>query len=138
MELVRTGIILNVEKFDECVAFYRSLFGLRTLFEKEDREFRLTCLEFGGSYLMIETGGVAVPAGKTPAENAAKLRFHVADIDAARKTLHSRGIAAEVTESAWGSTIDIHDPDGNRIGIRDDGTFARQVESGRGNPPGAA
>ena len=36
MKIARTGIILNVEKFDDCVSFYKTLFELKTLFEEQD------------------------------------------------------------------------------------------------------
>lgn len=127
MRISRTGIILNVEKYDECVAFYRTLFGLKTLFEETDREFRLTCFEFGGSYLMVETGGTANPDGKPISENSTKLRFNVEDIDAAQETVRAYGLRCEIKRSEWGSTLNIHDPDGNRIGIRDEATFRAQT-----------
>ena len=41
--------------------------------------------------------------------------------------LKSFGISAEVIKSEWGSTINIYDPDGNRIGIRDEISFKRQI-----------
>ena len=120
-------MILNVRQFDACVGFYRDLFGLETLFEERRGAFRLACLEFGGSYLMIETGGLAKPGAKPVGDNAAKLRFNVADIEAALAALKAYGIEAEIAVHDWGSTIDIRDPDGNRVGIRDDGTFTRQL-----------
>ena len=49
METARTGIIINVEKFDECINFYKDLFGLKVLFEEQYGEFKLTCFAFGGS-----------------------------------------------------------------------------------------
>ena len=61
MKLLRTGVILNTEKFDACVAFCRDVFDLDVLFEE--------------------------------------------------------------------SAGDFHDPDGNRIGIRDETTFRDQIET---------
>ena len=128
MKTVRNGIILNVEKFDDCLGFYRDLFGLEILFEQQDGEFRLACLELGGAYLMIETEGYAKPEGKSVAENAAKLRFNVTDIEAALQWVRVRGIEAEINRYAWGRTIDLFDSDGNRVGIRDEPGFKSQVE----------
>ena len=54
MKLSRTGVIINTERYEACVAFYRDLFGLEILFTKGDY---LTCFDFQGSYLMIETEG---------------------------------------------------------------------------------
>lgn len=122
-----TGVILVVRNFDECVAFYRDLFGLNVMHEKEKGDFRLTCLEFGGSYLMIES---APPFPQTAPEksldqNPTKLRFNVRDIEAALKNVRSFGIDAEIENHDWGSTINLTDPDGNRVGIRDDLGFSR-------------
>ena len=128
MQILRTGIILNVEKFDECVNFYRDLFDLEVLFEQRSGDFRLTCLEFGGSYLMIENDGYAKPQGKSLQEAASKLRFNVADLDSVLAGIRARGIEAEITRNDWGSTINLFDPDGNRVGIRDEETFKQQVE----------
>jgi lactoylglutathione lyase len=128
MEISRTGIILNTEKFDECVAFYRDLFDLEILFEEQHGAFRLTCFDFQGSYLMIETGGVANPAGKSISESATKFRFNVENIDRVLITVKNFGLDAEISRNEWGSTINIHDPDGNRIGIRDEPTFLQQIK----------
>lgn len=128
MNIVRTGVILNTENYDECVSFYETVFGLDVLYREADADFRLTCFSFGGSYLMIETGGFACPAGKTARESAAKLRFNVSDIEGTREQLRSHGIETEVRRQPWGSTIDVHDPDGNRISIRDEPTFLAQLE----------
>ena len=127
MDIARTGIILNTEKFDECVAFYRDIFGLKVLFEESHGDFRLTCFDFGGCYLMVETEGHAKPEGKSIRESPAKLRFNVPDIHATAQALRDSGIDAEIIESDWGSTINIYDPDGNRIGIRDEEGFVNQL-----------
>ncbi len=127
MNIVQTGIIINVEKFDECVTFYKNLFGLKVLFEEQYGDFRLTCFEFDGSYLMVETDGFAKPEGKTLRENSTKLRFNVSNIKEALKTIDAYGIEAEIIENDWGSTINIYDPDGNRVGIRDEATFKSQI-----------
>jgi len=129
MEIVRTGIILNVEKYDECVTFYKNLFNLNIMFEEHYGDFRLTCFEFGGSYLMIETDGSAKPEGKTLSENSMKLRFNVSNIEEALKTINAYGIEAEIVKNDWGPTINIYDPDGNRVGIRDEATFKTQIET---------
>lgn len=126
MNIARTGIILNVEKYAECVAFYRDIFGLKALFATAE----LTCFAFGGSYLMIETEGFAKPAGKTLKENSTKLRFNVADMEQALRNIQAHGLQAGIEKYSWGSTINIHDPDGNRIGIRDEAGFLQQMQAG--------
>jgi len=127
MNIVRTGIIVNTEKYDECVSFYKNLFGLKVLFKERFGEFELTCFEFEGSYLMVETDGYANPEGKTVKENSTKLRFNVSNIEDALATIRKYEIEAKITKYDWGSTIDIFDPDGNRIGIRDEATFKTQI-----------
>ena len=128
MKLSRTGIILNTENYESCMSFYGNVLGLRTLFAKSEAEERLTCFEFGGSYLMIETDGYANSAGKSIRENCAKLRLNVRSLEAARQHLVAHGIDAVITEFPWGSTINIHDPDGNRIGIREEQEFMEQLQ----------
>ena len=129
MNTQRYGIILNVEKYDECVAFYRDVLELSVMFSKVEADFKLTCLEFGSGYLMIETDGYAEPGGKSIKSCPSKLRFNVSDIKEACKRVKSFGVPAELIESEWGSTLNIYDPDGNRIGIRDEISFKRQINA---------
>lgn len=93
------------------------------MFEKTDGDFKLTCLEFGSSYLMIETDGLAKPSGKSIKENCTKIRFNVANLDESLIKIKSHGIDAVITKNSWGDTINIYDPDGNRVGIRDEASF---------------
>ena len=125
VDSARTGIILNVEKYRECVAFYKDLFGLKVLFETPD----LTCLDYHGCYLMIEMEGVAKPEGKSMKENSTKLRFNVPDVEQALQRVRAYGLQANIEKHPWGSTINIHDPDGNRVGIRDEAGFRGQLET---------
>jgi lactoylglutathione lyase len=126
MQIETYGIILNVEHFDECVNFYKTVFNLRERFSKEEGDFRLTCLEFGRSYLMIELGGVAQSQGKGVEQNPTKLRFNVESVVEARKHLSRCGISAEIMGNDWGTIININDPDGNPISIRDESGFLDQ------------
>ncbi|QTP59196.1 glyoxalase/bleomycin resistance/dioxygenase family protein [Billgrantia antri] len=127
--IARYGIILNTENFEECVAFYRDLFGLRQLFEKKEGDFKLTCLEYGNGYLMVEQGGKAKNGVKTPTEASFKLRFNVEDLEEALAEIRAWGIQAEIQESSWGRTINISDPDGNRVGVRDEAGFFHQINA---------
>lgn len=127
MKLLRTGVILNTENYESCVSFYEKVLGLKTLFSKAETQHRLTCFDFGGAYLMVETGGIAKPGGKSIEEGCAKLRLHVQNLEAARQHLITHGIGAEITKFSWGSTINIYDPDGNRIGIREEHEFSEQM-----------
>jgi len=123
MDISRTGVILNTENYEACVAFYQKVFGLPVMFKKHEGDFRLTCFKFGGSYLIIESEGVAKPGGKSIAENATKLRINVNDIQETMQRLKYHGIDAQLEEFDWGTRINILDPDGNRIGIRDEAKF---------------
>lgn len=123
MHIQRHGIILNVENFETCVDFYHTLFELPVLFSKEEGDFKLACLEFGDGYLMIETEGVASPIEKTMEQGAAKLRFNVANIEQALIAVKAYDPNATILSTPWGSTINITDPDGNRVGIRDEAGF---------------
>lgn len=127
--IARYGIILNTENFEECVAFYRDLFGLRQLFEKKEGGFKLACLEYGNGYLMVEQGGKAKNGVKSPKEGSFKLRFNVEDLEEALAEIRAWGIQAEIQESSWGRTINISDPDGNRVGVRDEAGFVHQINA---------
>ncbi|PAU71153.1 VOC family protein [Vreelandella alkaliphila] len=127
--VVRYGVILNTEHYLECVAFYRELFGLHQLFERDEGGFKLTCLEFGHGYLMVERGGKAKKGVKSPEESSFKLRFNVDDLEEALRVIRSWGIQTTIIENAWGRTINIADPDGNRVGIRDDAGFVNQINT---------
>jgi len=50
MNIKKTGVILYTEAYEATVDFYKKIFDLQTLYVKEN----LTCLDFNGSYLMIE------------------------------------------------------------------------------------
>lgn len=129
MNIERYGIILNVERYDECVAFYCDVLELKIMFSTVEGAFKLTCLEFGSGYLMIESEGFAEPNGKSIKAWPSKLRLNVSDIEVALKRVKSFNISADFIESEWGSKINIYDPDGNRIDIRDEISFERQINA---------
>jgi lactoylglutathione lyase len=128
MKVERNGIILNTERYEECVAFYKDTLNLTIMFQLKEEHSYLTCFEFGGAYLMVEKEGIAKDSEKSMSENPTKLRFNVSNIDDARDHLTKMGIAAIVNRQVWGSTINISDPDGNRIGIRDESGFKNQIQ----------
>ena len=78
---------------------------------------------------MIEQGGKAKDGVKSPEEGSFKLRFNVEDLETALVEIRAWGIQAVITESAWGRTINISDPDGNRVGVRDEAGFVRQINA---------
>ncbi|MHA7815021.1 MAG: VOC family protein [Pseudohaliea sp.] len=123
MDVERCGLILNVANFDACVSFYRTVFGLNELFSKVNGDFRLTCLEFGSAYLMIETGGVASAEEKTSAQSPTILRFNVADIQEAFDAIRKQDSKARLIRNDWGTIVRCTDPDGNPISIRESAGF---------------
>ena len=127
MDICRTGIILNTKNYEQCVLFYQTLFDLELLFQETDGDFKLSCFDFLGSYLMIETGGVAQPNEKSIEQSATKFRFNVSNIDDALAKIKSLGISVQINRNSWGTTINICDPDGNRVGTRDEATFIEQL-----------
>ena len=58
-----------------------------------------------------------------------KLRFNVKDLEEALAEIRAWGIDADITENPWGRTINISDPDGNRVGVRDEAGFVRQIHA---------
>jgi lactoylglutathione lyase len=104
------GIILHSWDFDGCVAFYRDTLELPVWHEKDG----LCCFHFGAGYLMIERSGRDKPIQ----HNSTKLRFNVADVDAAAEVLISRGVSVVIEQFNWGRVATFRDPDGNLCGLR--------------------
>ena len=127
MDLKRSGVIVFTEQYEACVDFYRRVLELPEMFSLDDEHSTLTCLDMGGSYLMIETGGTAMPKGRSIEQCPVKLRFNVADVDAAARLLESRGVIVIIRREVWGTVGDFVDPDGNRCSLRDEGSFLPSV-----------
>ena len=122
MNFERTGVILCTENYDACVDFYADVLELPVLNAKDDAHSKLTTFEFGGSgsYLMVETGGKAIPIGKTVKDNPVWLRFNVADVDAAAAELSKKGVDVTIRREVWGTCGDFMDPDGNICSFREE------------------
>ncbi len=131
MIISRTGIIVNVGKYTECLTFYKDILNLPIMFQKSEKNFALCCFAFGDSYLMLETGGVADVRGKPIQTSPVKIRFNVENCESALQYLKSKGINARIQHFDWGSNINIFDPDGNRIGIRDEKMFVKDIKEAR-------
>jgi len=124
MQYTRTGIIFCTENYDECVHFYSDVLDLPVLHTLDNEHSKLTCFDMGGSnYLMIETGGKAIPEGKTLDENQVWLRFNVEDVEKSADELKQKGIDVNVRKEVWGTVADFKDPDGNICSLRDEATF---------------
>jgi lactoylglutathione lyase len=121
MRFERTGVILCTENYDECVLFYSDTLGLPKRKVLDDEHSKLTVVDFGtDTYLMIETGGEAVPEGKTIKQNPAWLRFNVVDVDAAATELIEKGVEVSIRREVWGTVGDFKDPDGNICSLREE------------------
>ena len=76
-----------------------------------------------GNYLMIETEGTAVPAGKSLEQNPVWLRFNVENVEKSAEVLRKKGVKLTVRTEVWGSLADFTDPDGNHCSLRDEASF---------------
>ncbi len=124
MRYTRTGLILCTENYEKCVAFYSGVLGLPILNALDNEHSKLTCFDMGGdSYLMIETGGTAISAGKSLDQNPVWLRFNVEDVDEAADELRGKGVDVKIRKEVWGTVADFVDPDGNVCSLRDEATF---------------
>lgn len=83
------------------------------MYDKED----LTCFLFGGSYLMVETGGVSAKK-KEISQNPTTLRFDVDNFEESVKFLQGKGVNVNVRKHDWGTVADFYDPDGHRCSLK--------------------
>ncbi len=122
----RTGLILYVQKYNECVAFYRDTLGLGVLFETPE----LTCFDFGGTYLMVEVDDRPDPPTRQGAPPTC-LRLNVPDVRACADAVAAKGVTVDYLAHSWGTVAKSLDPDGNLCAFKDDETFEEQVRRGR-------
>jgi lactoylglutathione lyase len=115
MQITQPGIILFTDHYEACVQFYRDICHLPEMFSGDN----LTCLHFGGAYLMVEPGGVSATREKGRDRNPAVIRFNVPDVDVAADYLRASGVTVEVKHHDWGTIGIFHDPDGNRCELKD-------------------
>ncbi len=123
MPFTRTGVILYVRNYPECVAFYRDLLSLRILFRTPE----LTCFAFGDSYLMVEMDDEDSGAENARGRPLTCLRMNVPDIRERTDELIRRGVEVDYQEHAWETVAKFHDPDGNLCSFKDDEKFEEQV-----------
>ncbi len=127
MQFERTGIILFTYNYDACVSFYTKTLGIPVLFSIDEGDTKLTCCDFSGAYLMIETGAPKGHPRKTMAQNPTKLRFNVVDVEMAAQELEAKGVKVERGVYSWGTIANFVDPDGNLCSLRDQQTFKEQI-----------
>lgn len=124
MSFTRTGIILYVRRYAECVEFYRDTLGLPVMFRTPE----LTCFEFGASYLMVEPEDEAVDPARMDRQSTC-LRMNVPSVRERADTLMAKGIEVDYQEHPWGTVARFLDPDGNLCAFKDDDKFEEQVRS---------
>jgi len=122
MPFTRTGIILYVRNYPECVAFYSDVLGLQVLFDKPD----LTCFAFGDSYLMVEVDDRS-DAVATRGRPSTRLRMNVPNIRERADELIQQGVPVDYRVENWGTVAQFQDPDGNLCSFKDDEKFEEQV-----------
>lgn len=128
MEFDRTGIILYVLKYHECVDFYENTLGLTKMFETE----MLTCFGFGGAYLMVEKDDEC-SGGEEGTHLRARtcLRMNVPDVKLLADTLKAKNVAVDYREQPWGTIAKFYDPDGNLCAFKDTEKFEKQIQEYR-------
>ena len=96
MPFTRTGIILYVRNYPECVAFYSDLLSLRILFRTPE----LTCFAFGDSYLMVEMDDEDTDAENERGRPFTCLRMNVPNVRERADELLRRDVAVDYQEHA--------------------------------------
>jgi lactoylglutathione lyase len=118
MKFTKAGIILNTQKYQECVDFYGTILGLDIMFKIDRPKEKITTFALGEVYLMIEPGGHAQAEQKSVAVCPTKFRFNVNDVLSECRALRRKGVQVEVIDHSWGTTAEFSDPDGNRCALR--------------------
>ncbi len=125
IEVNRTGHILYVKKYKECVAFYKNILQLNILFQIKE----LICFDFYGTYLMIE---LEVREEYLSLESAQRpyscIRINVANVQEAANELILKNIKVDYKEYDWGKIAKFFDPDGNLLEFKDEEGFVKQIE----------
>lgn len=107
------GILLFVERYIECVTFYKDVLRLEVRKEKEN----LVSFNISGGYLMVEKDGVGSTIEKSREQNPVVLRFDVDSLSESVKQLKFKRVTflEEHLAFDWGTIAVLLDPDSNRI-----------------------
>ncbi|XEC96619.1 VOC family protein [Paenibacillus tarimensis] len=113
MEFREFGLILFVERYEECIAFYKNILQLKVRKVKDS----LVSFELPNGYLMVEQGGVGNDQEKSRKQNPTVIRFDVNSLEPVVRQLEERGVCFKERnlEFSWGTIAVFNDPDGNRI-----------------------
>jgi len=124
MNFDRTGIILYVINYQECVHFYENVLELKIMFSTE----MLTCFAFESSYLMVELDDTYDGSEEIHSRIKTCLRMHVPDVKSIINKLKIQDIEVNYQEHSWGTIAKFYDPDGNLCAFKDSSTFEKQIE----------
>lgn len=124
MDFDRTGIILYVINYQECVDFYKNSLELKTMFSTE----ALTCFAFGSSYLMVELDDTYDGSAEVHTRIKTCLRMNVPNVKSLAEILKTKNIEVDYQEHDWGTIAKFQDPDGNLCAFKDSATFEKQIE----------
>jgi lactoylglutathione lyase len=104
---IKSGIIVSVEKYQECHRFYLDKLRLPVLMEKPG----IAQFAFGSMYLQLEDAKLL---GLKQTRNII-IRKNEASISQVQRELESNGVSLEVHDLEWGEIGIVYDPDGNKI-----------------------
>jgi len=88
---------------------------------------RLTCFEFGSSYLMVELDNEYQKNEKKSDRIRTCLRMNVPDVKLLANKLISKNIKVNYQEHFWGKIAKFFDPDGNLCVFKDSEKFEKQI-----------
>ena len=125
IKAIRTGHILYVNNYRDCVDFYKDKLQLPILFQQE----QLTCFDFYGTYLMIEQEDRKDYLKlKNPQKTFSCIRMNVSDVHNVATLLSVKNINVDYNEYSWGKTAKFYDPDGNLLAFKDEEGFLKQLQ----------
>lgn len=126
MKIDRTGIVLYVLKYQECINFYQRILEFPIMFKSDN----LTCFEFGSFYLMVELDDEYYKIGLPNGRIRSCLRMNVIDVKSWSNRLKEKGVEVDYQEKSWGTVAKFFDPDGNLCAFKDSPKFEEQVLNG--------
>jgi lactoylglutathione lyase len=103
----KSGVVLSVARFHECIHFYRDKIGLEISMEKPG----IVRFQLESMYLQIEDG-ISL---EIPISNNVIIRENVPSISDKRQELLERGVVLEVHDLEWGEIGFALDPHGNKF-----------------------
>jgi predicted enzyme related to lactoylglutathione lyase len=115
-----------IENFDATVTWYDEVLGLDLVSPGMNAAKPATFTLTNGARLQLFGGGVASPTAKEAAAQSVTLGLQVADLDGTIAELELRGVDVDDHVGRWDGEdgwpgerwVDIRDPEGNRISIK--------------------